>query len=117
MTQSTFTLYVGGQYDRHGVAIPSRVSFSAIMEAMREATNIFGGTTILLGWGGYLSPTGEHVMEKSARIEIVTDSSRKAEVHGLAINLGYMLDTETVLVTETRLDDVAWLKPTPSTIS
>jgi len=104
MTQrSTFVLYAGGEFDKLGRRIPSAQSYSAIRDAMNTATHLFGGQTLLFGWGSYLSPTGDTIVEKSARIEIVADSDRRAEVFQIAATLRAALDANEVLVTETAL--------------
>lgn len=106
MMQSVFTLYVGGQFDRHGRAIPASKSYEAITSAVRKSIAVFNGSTFLFGWSGYLNAQGEQTLEKSARIEIITAADRRAEVLEIASDLRVALDLQEILVTEIALQSV-----------
>jgi hypothetical protein len=104
--KSLFTLYIGGQFDRFGNPIKEGLAYTVIREGLNSAAKTFGGSTMLIGWGEYEDQNGGLTLEKSARIEVVTDSHRGVEVRALAESIRIGLNAESVLVTETRLQDV-----------
>lgn len=104
--KTMYKITFGVEFDKN----KNKIDFDAIKPLYTRllivAADLFGGLTETSHTGHYLHENGEHVVEESISIEIVTDSTefRKQNIKSLVLDLKDIFNQESVMLTKTEVE-------------